>query len=134
MKNVDLKQYKNYAKTNILFLDNYLENKRDIINSLRFKFECIEAKNPKDLVFACHKYDVDYIIISDKNLDIIGETIKTIQASEIHNPIILVATEENSCETRVKCFEMGASDVIQKPYLPEELSHKIKGLQRLRNK
>jgi DNA-binding NarL/FixJ family response regulator len=118
-----------YAKTTLLFLDNYIENKKDITNSLRFKFNCVTAKNPKDLVFSFHKYEADFIIIGENNLDLLAEIIKDIKSSDINsNPTILVSSNDSCAETRIKCFEMGADDFIAKPYLPEELSHKIKNL------
>jgi CheY-like chemotaxis protein len=134
MNDINIKEFKNYKKTNILFLDNQIENKKDITNSLRFKFECIEAKNPRDLLFSYHKYDSDFIIISDTDINVVEETIKAIKSQDLQEPVIIVASNDTSSEFRVKCFEMGANDYIQKPYLPEELSFKIKRLQKFRNK
>ncbi|MBI1182706.1 response regulator [bacterium] len=39
---------------------------------------------------------------------------------------VLMISPDNSSERRIKCYEMGAQDVMSKPFNPIELEHKLK--------
>lgn len=122
------------SKNSILFFDNAIENKKLVSDSLRFKFDCEVPESYEDFIEEISKRQYDFIILGEKNIETLEDIITDIKSTVIESPIILVSTEDNDPENRIKLFEIGADDFILSPYVPNELSYKIKKLLQYRDK
>lgn len=121
------------TKNKVLFFDNAIDNRKMVSDSLKFKFECVSPKNYEDFIEQVINYDYDFIILGEKEVSKLEQIITEVKSNVIESPMILVSTFDNKPENRIKLFEMGADDFIVSPYMPNEISYKIKKLLKYRD-
>lgn len=88
----------------------------------------VVAKNGKEALEILDKNKNIYLVISDYNMPVMNglELTKAIKTdSKFTKLALIIVTGDNSDELKIKLYKHGASDLITKPILPEELSIKV---------
>ncbi len=88
------------------------------------------AENGTDGSFLARTFDYDAIILDNSLPKKDGLTVcQEIRDSDKSTPIIFLTVDGN-IETKIKAFERGADDYIQKPFSLQELSARLKAVTR----
>lgn len=94
-------------------------------------FECVTAPSIAEGLAACERSKPDLVLL-DVNLPD-GDGIATCRKIKAdpklrHIPVLLLTGEASDVDHRVDGLEAGADDYILKPFLPRELTSRVKGI------
>lgn len=116
----------------ILIADDAEINRALLRNLFESTYNILEAENGEQALVLLREYSDTIaavlldLIMPEKN----GyELLETMRAEErlCHVPVIVI-TAENSADSKVRVFELGASDVITKPFEPDVVKSRIKNI------
>lgn len=109
------------------------EINRAILRSLfEREYNILEAENGEQAMMLLRQYSesvsvvlLDLVMPVKDGYEVLGE----MRRSELlyHAPVIVI-TAEDSTDNRVKVFELGASDIIAKPFEPEVVRSRVKNI------
>lgn len=105
-----------------LFLTNYLSN----------QFEVVTAENPQEGLSVLNEAASEFsLVISDYYASGSPEY-KTLEHLHMvlrwQNVPLVILTDQDKSDQRIAAFEAGANDCLSKPFNPNELTLRIKGL------
>jgi len=115
-------------KENILIVEDVPYNIDILLNILKDDYRLLIATNGKQAKQIIKKQAIDLILMDINLPDINGIRLATdIRTNEESNniPVIFVSSIED-LDVKSKCFEIGASDYITKPYNQAEIKARIK--------
>jgi len=115
-------------KENILIVEDVPYNIDILLNILKDDYRLLIATNGKQAKQIIKKQAIDLILMDINLPDINGIRLATdIRTNEESNniPVIFVSSIEDP-DVKSKCFEIGASDYITKPYNQAEIKARIK--------
>jgi DNA-binding response OmpR family regulator len=116
------------VKKKILIVDDEQSIRLLLENYLNKSYEVSTSVNGEEGLIWLEKSIPD-LIICDIQMPLIDgyEVIRRVRASgfQKHTPILMLSGEESS-ESRVKCYRLGAQDFLVKPFNVQELEEIIK--------
>lgn len=111
----------------ILVIDDELSIRLLLDNYLKKKYEVVCLNNGEEGLIWLQK-NIPDLIICDIQMPVMDgyEFIKNVRASGFlkHTPILMLSGEESS-DSRVKCYKLGAQDFLVKPFNIQELEQVI---------
>jgi DNA-binding response OmpR family regulator len=125
-----LNTVENYTKMKtkrILVIDDELSIRLLLENYLKKTYEVVSLNNGEEGLIWLQK-NIPELIICDIQMPLMNgyDFIKNVRASGFlkHTPIIMLSGEESS-DSRVKCYKLGAQDFLLKPFNIQELDQVI---------
>lgn len=94
-------------------------------------YECVTSPSITEGLAACERSKPDLVLLDVNLPDGNGiETCRKLKASATlrHIPVLLLTGEASDVSCRVDGLEAGAEDYILKPFLPRELTSRVKGI------
>ncbi|MDO9512327.1 MAG: response regulator [Bacteroidales bacterium] len=111
----------------ILVIDDELSIRLLLENYLKKTYEVVSLNNGEEGLIWLQK-NIPELIICDIQMPLMNgyDFIKNVRASGFlkHTPIIMLSGEESS-DSRVKCYKLGAQDFLLKPFNIQELDQVI---------
>ncbi len=122
-------------KRTLLVVENN-ELSREILTSLiSADYNVLEAENGKvGLELLNKNKGVISLILLDLNMPVLNgyQFLDAVNADEKYQSIpVIIVTSSGNLQNEVRCLELGASDFVLKPYMPEILLSRIKSMIRL---
>lgn len=115
-------------KKKILVIDDEQSIRLLLENFLKKEYEVFTQGNGEEGLFWLEK-NIPNLIICDIQMPVMDgyEFVAKVRASgfQKHTPILMLSGEESS-ESRVKCYRLGAQDFLVKPFNFQELEELIK--------
>lgn len=124
-----------YKNKNILVVEDVKLNKSYLIELLSDEYNCIPAQNGKDALQKLQKYNIN-LIITDILMPIMDgmSMLEKIKNNKTISYIpILVVTSLDDKENINKAIELGADDVINKPFEPKLIKRRIQNILSIKN-
>jgi CheY-like chemotaxis protein len=121
--------------TTVLLVDDSTLSRRIISGMFPSgKLTIIEAKSGREAIAKILTYDIDIILLDLLMSDMNGfDVLKYSQTKELKIPIIVISADIQET-TKLKCIELGAETLINKPPNPEVLIAEVeKALEKRRN-
>lgn len=123
-------------KRTILVVDD-VEINRDLVEAqLQSEYDILKAANGREALdlLTEHYSDISLMLLDLVMPTMTGEELlQRVQGNSLLSSVpVVVMTSEDSQEMETHCLELGASDFIRKPFEPNILLHRVRGLIRLR--
>lgn len=120
------------GKETILIADDADLNRAILRNLFEDEYNLLEAENGEQALILLRQYRERITVVL---LDLVMpekdgyEVLKEMQETRFlyHSPVIVI-TADDSMGNRTRVFELGASDVIAKPFDPAEIKNRVKNI------
>jgi len=116
------------AKQNILIIDDHAMMREFLASYLSRKFEVHLAEDGIDALEWLETNEAPSLIIVDIDMPRMNgyDFLQTVQnRSSLEKTALVVLSSASESESRIKAYELGAMDVIMKPFNPRELELKL---------
>lgn len=119
-------------RNTILIADDFLINRQLLKNIFQEQYEILEAENGKEAIILLTKYQNDIALVFLDLLMPVQSGIDVLQFMEqeqLDNSIpVIVITGEATDESDERVYELGASDIIYKPFAPKVVMRRAKNI------
>lgn len=113
---------------NILLIDDNISSYNLLRNELDAENKITYHNNGREALIWLYQYNFPDIIIIENNVPILNgfDFVKEIKCSALFSniPIVMLSDNDKS-EGRIKCINAGADDFLSKPFNPRELSARM---------
>ena len=122
-------------RNTILIADDFLINRQLLKNIFQEQYEILEAENGKDAITLLTRYHDDIALVFLDLLMPVKSGIEVLQFMEEEQldksiPVIVI-TGEATDESDERVYELGASDIIYKPFAPKVVMRRAKNIMEL---
>ena len=119
-------------RNTILIADDFLINRQLLKNIFQEQFEILEAENGKEAITLLTKYRDDIaLIFLDLLMPVTSgiEVLQFMEEAQLDKTIpVIVITGEATDESDEQVYELGASDIIYKPFAPKVVMRRAKNI------
>ena len=119
-------------RNTILIADDFLINRQLLKNIFQEQYEILEAENGKEAITLLTRYQNDIALVFLDLLMPVKSGIEVLQFMEEEGldksiPVIVI-TGEATDESDERVYELGASDIIYKPFAPKLVMRRAKNI------
>lgn len=119
----------------ILIADDFLINRQLLKNIFQEQYEILEAANGKEAITLLTRYQDDIVMVFLDILMPVKSGIEVLQFMDEEGLIkvipVIVITGEATDESDERVYELGASDIIYKPFAPNVVMRRAKNIMEL---
>lgn len=122
-------------RSTILIADDFMINRQLLKNIFQEQYEILEAENGKEAITLLTRYQDDIVLVFLDILMPVKSGIEVLQFMEEEQLIkfipVIVITGEATDESDERVYELGASDIIYKPFAPNVVMRRAKNIMEL---